>query len=75
MAENQESYSEGGIEVDRQVVSNHAKQIQGNNQLMTSLGLSATPSTYYRNSNGNVLKKQGAPRPDELEEIMGSKMP
>ena len=75
LAENQESYSEGGIEVDRQVVSNHAKQIQGNNQLMTSLGLSATPSTYYPNSNGNVLKKQGAPRPDELEEIMGSKMP
>lgn len=75
LAENQQSYGEGGIKVDRQIVSDHARQIQANNQLMSSLGLSATPSTYYRNSNGNVLTKQGAPRPDELEEIMGSSMP
>lgn len=75
LSENQDSYSDGGIEVDRQLVSANAKRVQANNRLMSSLGLSATPSTYFRDSNGNVQMKQGAPRPNELPEIMGSEKP
>lgn len=75
LTENQDSYSSGGIEVDRQLVSANASRIQENNQFMSSLGLSATPSTYYRDSNGNVQMKQGAPRPQEMPRIMGSPAP
>jgi len=75
LAENYDRYSEGGITVDRQIVSAHARRVQANNQLMSGLGLSATPSTYYRDSAGNVKMKQGAPRPGEMESIMGSKRP
>lgn len=75
LSENRDNYSVGGIEVDRQVVSSNAKRVQGNNQLMSSLGVSATPSTYYRDDSGNVRVKQGAPRPAEMVGIMGSEMP
>ncbi|MCE0760860.1 thiol:disulfide interchange protein DsbG [Marinobacter sp. G11] len=75
LTENQDSYSDGGIQIDRELVSANAKRVQANNQLMGNLGLSATPSTYFRDSNGNVQMKQGAPRPNELPEIMGSEKP
>ncbi|MBP55438.1 thiol:disulfide interchange protein DsbG [Marinobacter sp.] len=75
LTENQDSYSNGGIEVNRQLVSANADRVRANNQLMRSLGLSATPSTYFRDGNGNVQMKQGAPRPSELPEMMGSERP
>ena len=75
LRKNQKNHSEGGIEVNRQIVSAHAKRVQANNHLMSSLGLSATPSTYYRGSNGHIRMKQGAPRPEEMEAIMGSEAP
>jgi len=75
LQENQQNHGKGGIEVDRNIVSKHAKTVQKNNQLMSSLGLSATPSTYYRDSNGVVQMKQGAPRPGEMEAIMASPQP
>jgi len=75
LTDNQESYSEGGVTVDREVVSANARRVQANNQLMSGLGLSATPSTYYRDNSDNVQMKQGMPRPEEMEEIMGSAKP
>jgi thiol:disulfide interchange protein DsbG len=75
LKENQQSHGKGGIAVDRNIVSAHAKKVQKNNQLMSSLGLSATPSTYYRDGNENIQMKQGAPRPGEMEAIMGSPEP
>lgn len=75
LKENQQNHGKGGIEVDRSIVSENAKKVQENNKLMSSLGLSATPSTYYRDGNGNIQMKQGAPRPGEMEAIMGSPEP
>lgn len=72
---NQKNHDKGGIEVDRTIVSANAKKIRANNQLMSSLGLSATPSTYFKNSNGSIEMKQGAPRPDEMSTIMGGPRP
>lgn len=73
--ENQRNHDNGGISVDRAIVSAHAKRVRKNNQLMSSLGLSATPSTYYRDEDGNIHMKQGAARPGEMEIIMGSPKP
>lgn len=75
LADNQNQHDQGGIEVDREIVSANARRVQANNQLMSSLGLSATPSTYYRDGNGTVQMKQGAPRPGEMEGIMGTPKP
>lgn len=75
LKENQQNHGKGGIEVDRNIVSKNAKKVRKNNQLMSSLGLSATPSTYYRDGSGNIQMKQGAPRPGEMEAIMGSPEP
>ncbi len=72
---NQKKHGQGGVTVDRQIVSANAKRVQENNQLMSSLGLSATPSTLYKDSEGNVHLKQGAPNPKEMEAIMGSPRP
>lgn len=73
--ENQQNHDNGGITVDRAIVSANAKKIRENNRMMSDLGLSATPSTYYRDGEGNVQMKQGAARPEEMEAIMGSPKP
>lgn len=73
--ENQQRYNDGGITVDRQIVSAHHEQITTNNRLMGELGLSATPSTFYRDNDGKIQMKQGLPRPQEMVEIMGSEKP
>ncbi|MGO1461770.1 MAG: thiol:disulfide interchange protein DsbG [Marinobacter sp.] len=73
--ENQQNHDNGGISVDRAIVSANAKRVRKNNQLMSSLGLSATPSTYYRDESGNIQMKQGAARPGEMKAIMGSPRP
>jgi thiol:disulfide interchange protein DsbG len=53
------------------------KDIQGkldaNMKLMEGMGLSATPSIFYKDENGNVQQQQGAPRPDVLAKMMGPK--
>ncbi|RFF27714.1 MULTISPECIES: thiol:disulfide interchange protein DsbG [unclassified Wenzhouxiangella] len=75
LSENQDRYRDGGINVNHQLVGDNTSRVRANNQLMSSLGLGATPSTYYLDDSGNVQTKQGAPRPDELEAIMGSERP
>lgn len=72
---NQENYSSGGIKVDKQLVSQFSDTIESNNDLMSRLGLHATPSTYYKDANGLVHMKQGAPKPEEMADIMGSPKP
>lgn len=72
---NQQNHNNGGIAIDRSIVSANAKRVRDNNQLMSSLGLSATPSTYYQSEDGSIRMKQGAPRTGEMEGIMGSPRP
>jgi thiol:disulfide interchange protein DsbG len=37
------------------------------------MGLSATPSIFYKDEDGNVQQQQGAPRPGALAKMMGPK--
>nr|WP_298411325.1 thiol:disulfide interchange protein DsbG [uncultured Halomonas sp.] len=47
-----------------------------NNQLMSSLGLNATPSTFYHSGENDRLSiTQGAPAKEELMKMMGSPKP
>ena len=73
--QNQQSYSNGGITVDRQIVSGNHKLITENNQLMDEIGLNATPSIFYYDRDDNIQMIQGLPRSEEMSNIMGSLQP
>lgn len=73
--ENQRRYENGGITVDREIVSATHKQVSANNSLMLTLGLGATPSTFYKSVSGTIVVKQGVPQPEELSDMMGSSQP
>jgi thiol:disulfide interchange protein DsbG len=49
-----------------------AGQLEANLTLMGKMGASATPAIYYLDENGRLQQQHGAPRPDSLNEIMGS---
>jgi thiol:disulfide interchange protein DsbG len=42
---------------------------------MGELGLSATPSTYYKDENGQIQMQQGLPLPEDMRAVMGSAQP
>lgn len=48
-------------------------KLNGNMKLMEDMGLSATPSIFYKDENGHVQQQQGAPRPEVLAKMMGPK--
>ncbi|SEJ02243.1 thiol:disulfide interchange protein DsbG [Pseudomonas sp. NFR16] len=48
-------------------------KLDGNMKLMEDMGLSATPSIFYKDESGHLQQQQGAPRPDVLAKIMGPK--
>ncbi|TDO03470.1 MULTISPECIES: thiol:disulfide interchange protein DsbG [Halomonas] len=48
------------------------QQVYANNQLFESLGLMATPTSYYHNQAGRLKKIEGAPDAASLEAMMGS---
>ncbi|WP_372958453.1 thiol:disulfide interchange protein DsbG [Marinobacter sp.] len=75
LREHHENYEDGGIEVDRSVVSQTYNDVMANGELMSSLGLQATPSTFYRNPEGKIAMKPGVPNPKDLETMMGGPKP
>jgi thiol:disulfide interchange protein DsbG len=48
-------------------------KLDANMKLMEDMGLSATPSIFYKDEDGNVQQQQGAPRPGALAKMMGPK--
>lgn len=48
-------------------------KLDENQQLMTNLGISATPSIFYLDAQGHMQQQQGVPRPADLEKILGAK--
>jgi Protein-disulfide isomerase len=49
------------------------EQLTANLMLMGELGAQATPAIFYLDDNGRLQQHQGAPRPEALEEIIGSR--
>src|SRR5450830_2137861 len=48
-------------------------KLDANMKLMEDLELSATPSIFYLDENGDLQQQQGAPSPDKLVKILGPK--
>ncbi len=47
------------------------QQLDDNISLMAEMGASATPAIFYQDESGQLRQQLGAPRPDELKQIMG----
>jgi thiol:disulfide interchange protein DsbG len=48
-------------------------KLDANMKLMDDMGLSATPSIFFKDANGHLQQQQGAPRPEVLAKMMGPK--
>src|SRR5690554_6815677 len=71
----QQQYDRGGVPVASEISNSAREQVMANNNLMRSLGYSATPTIVYKKANGDVAVKQGMPHGTEIEMIMGSAKP
>jgi thiol:disulfide interchange protein DsbG len=72
-----QAHEKAGKSSSLKPLANIPKDIQtkldDNQQLMTDLGLSATPSIFYLDDQGHMQQQQGAPRPEMLQRILGLK--
>jgi len=75
LADNRKAYEDGGIQPVAAIVKKAEGQVRDNNLLMRDLGARATPTTIYWDDQGALAAKQGAPRPREMPDIMGSPKP
>jgi len=75
LADNLKAYEDGGIQPVAAIVKKAEGQVRDNNLLMRDLGARATPTTIYWDDQGALAAKQGAPRPREMPDIMGSPKP
>ncbi|KKO47897.1 hypothetical protein VT06_14530 [Arsukibacterium sp. MJ3] len=62
---------DGGIEQDQKAIKNGNAGVNANTQLLQELGYSATPSSFYKDENGEVVSTQGLPRPEALNKMLG----
>lgn len=78
MAQNGKSLASGrarplgdaGLKPLENIPADIERKLKANHQLMASLGLQATPAMVWRDANGNVQMRTGAP-PSELPAILG----
>lgn len=61
----------GGIKQDQTAIKNGHAAVNNNTQLLRQLGYSATPTSFYKDENGQVISVQGLPRPDALNKMLG----
>lgn len=75
MLKHHEKFSHGGVEVDPTAVEKGQVRIQLNTNMMQRLGFGATPTSFYKDSHGEIKSVQGMPRGERLEQMMGSPKP
>ncbi|ROO28474.1 dihydroneopterin aldolase [Salinisphaera orenii MK-B5] len=73
MRAHENNYRSGGIEPMEDIPEERREQVAANNQLMSRVGVRGTPGIFYHDSAGEVQVKQGVPRGELREEILGPK--
>ncbi|EKE71647.1 thiol:disulfide interchange protein DsbG [Gallaecimonas xiamenensis] len=72
----QHGYRQPGYAMDTSGITEAARQqVEANNDMMTELGIHATPAIYYQEADGTVRTVMGLPQGDKVEEVMGSPKP
>lgn len=69
------AFNNGGIKPEQELMAKGREKLAANNQLMRDLGLTATPTTFYKTKKGGVSMAQGLPKAEEMIKVMGSKAP
>lgn len=71
LTQHEQQHGSGGIKPLAQVLPKVRAQLDANQMLMQQLGFSATPTTLYKDGNGNLKNMQGAPSAEMLGRILG----
>lgn len=66
----QSTMREGGISVDDQLVSEKYAAVKENNKLMSDLGFSGTPTTVFKDHNGDIRVIRGVINEAQIEAIL-----
>lgn len=71
LTQHEQQHGSGGIKPLAQVSPKARAQLDANQMLMQQLGFSATPTTLYKDGDGNLKNMQGAPSAEMLGRILG----
>jgi thiol:disulfide interchange protein DsbG len=71
LTQHQQQHSSGGVKPLAQVSPKVSAQLDTNYKLLQQLGFSATPTTLYKDTDGNLQNMQGAPSAEMLSRILG----
>ncbi len=66
-----QQHGSGGVKPLAQIPPKVQAQIDANQELMQQLGFSGTPTTLYKDTDGNLQNIQGAPSADMLSRVLG----
>ncbi|MDP2818683.1 MAG: thiol:disulfide interchange protein DsbG [Polaromonas sp.] len=66
-----QQHRSGGVKPLTQISPKVRAQLDANQTLMQQLGFSATPTTLYKDTDGNLQNVQGAPSAEMLSRILG----
>lgn len=75
LSKDEHQYSQGGLAPMQNPPADLIKKVEANNQLMKSLGVSATPTIYYHDASGKVKVIKGVPRGKTMIAVMGNSRP
>ena len=75
MQKHHEQFAQGGVEVNQKAIEKGQVRVQLNTNMMQRLGFGATPTSVYKDSNGDIKSIQGMPPENVLEDMMGSSKP
>ncbi len=71
LTQHEQQHGSGGVKPLAQISPKVRAQLDANQGLMQQLGFSATPTTLYKDGDGNLQNMQGAPSAEMLSKILG----
>lgn len=70
LLEHMDTIDDGGIVMQGTAMRSGQRALREHHDMMRGLNLSATPVTFYKDRNGVVQQVQGAPQPQQIEQMI-----
>lgn len=70
LLEHMDTIDDGGIVMQGTAMRSGQRALRQHHEIMRELNLSATPATFYKDGNGVVQLVQGAPRPEQIQQML-----
>ena len=71
LTQHEQQHGSGGVKPLAQISPKVRAQLDANQQLIQQLGFSGTPTTLYKDADGNLQNIQGAPSAEMLSRVLG----